>query len=241
MRAVEEAVVQLKVRFQDLDDPYLPLFLVLPALFLTILVAALIPVIVTLPFRAGESLPAGAFLLFPRIGSADPLVVLAAMLAGILLGGVALRVAVGRSVPVWARGLLRGWGRETAAETPRDRAKREILIRLRRAAATLVLIQPLLAVAFAFTILVQFPHARERVLIDEAGLHMRGPFPPLDRDVAWSQVSSSTLLTGAHGGYGVSIRLQDGTDVTTEGNYFYGLSEYELHQFAQRQIDRLKR
>ncbi len=227
LRALDDAVAQLKYRFREEDDQFLPLFLALPAVLFALLLAVALPVFSVFPFRAGQTLTASIFLLYPRIGPLDPRVVVAAVLGGIASGTFAFQLAVGSSAGLRARGVLRGWPRESSA----------LAALARRAAAALILGNLRIALAFLVALGVLLPFARERVLVDETGVHVRAALPMLDRDVPWSAVESATLLdsTGV-GDYGATLRLDDGTFVTTRDRLFYGLSEYELYQFAQRHL-----
>ena len=84
-----------------------------------------------------------------------------------------------------------------------------------------------------------FPSGRERKVVDGGGVHVRAGLPFFDHDIPWSAMTSATLIQEATS-YAVTLSTKDGVVVDSRGTDFFGLSEYELAQFAQRHGAELK-
>lgn len=226
LRSLDDAIAELKRTFRERDDPLMPLYVILPTLGFALMLAATLPVSVTALFRGAQRVPADTFVVYPRVGPLDPLVVVTALLGGLVLGPLAFRMVGRAALAQWARGVLRGW---------RSAATRMGLVRW--AVAIAVQRQLLLAAAFLVALAVLVPTGRTGTIIDAGGISFHAPLPFFDRQVPWTSVRSVDLLSSARG-YDAALTVDDGTVVTTRGQVFFGLSEYELYRFAQLQRGR---
>jgi hypothetical protein len=163
------------------------------------------------------------FVLFPRVSSFDPRVVVAAFTGAACAAGFGMRIAAGKGLRLWARGTIAGW-----------RTAPQALFGIpRRISATLIERPDLMGVVFIVAFVLLFPAGRERRVVDDAGVHLRAAVPFFDKDIPWSDVTSVVLRPRGES-YAVVLTTKDGIIVDSRDSLFYGLSEYELAQFAQR-------
>lgn len=228
LRVLDEMRTHLLVRFREHDDEVLPLVFGIAALSVTVLLVVLLPLLVPAPFRAGQRVPEGAYLLYPPVPSLDPRTVTAAVLGGALAAVAVLRMAMGPGTAHWARGVLRRWHAERS----------RLLGAVRRVVASAALRARPIAFGFVLALALLIPAGRDRVLIDASGIHVRGSLPAFDRDYPWAVVTAVREIPVSPRerteGRAVEFRLSDGSVVTTRGHDFYGDSEFDLLRFAQR-------
>src|SRR2546428_808007 len=97
----------LENHFHDEDDPIIPAIVALVFLLSGAAVAALLPEALVLSTRSAVA--PDQFLVDSRLASIDPRILVAAFsLAAMLAAGV-VRIAMGQTGGIWARGTLRGW------------------------------------------------------------------------------------------------------------------------------------
>ena len=228
-RALADGKADTKYRFRERDDSSIPLLVMLITGLAGVLLAVLVPTVVTIPFRGGTTIGADTFLVYPRLSSLDPRSLVAAITGGMILSRLAMRAAAGRDLMLWARGTAAGWNRA-----------QKLRGRLAKIAASRMLLHTReYAIALAVALILFLPTARERVLVDGDGVHVRAALPFFDRDVPWSNVAKPALIEQGGGSYDVVLTTTDawivgGTILDTRGALFYGLSPYELAQFSER-------
>ena len=228
VRALADGKADTKYRFRERDDASISLLIILIFVLAAPLLAVVFPLVIVLPFRGGLSVGSDTFLIYSRLSALDPRALVAAIAAAMILSRGAMRAAAGPDLMLWARGTAAGWNR---AKKLRTRLGRII-------AAHMLLHLREYVIALAVALILLLPTARERVLVDGDGVHIRGSLPFFDRDVPWSNIDAPNLLPRGGGLYDVVLSTKGGgigsTLVDTTGTVFYGLSPYELAQFAKR-------
>ncbi len=227
LRRLSDTTVDLRDRFRQSDDPMLPLFIAIPAVATALVLAIVLPVLASLPFRAGPAAPLGTFVIYPRISPLDPRVVLAGVLAGVALGALAIRLALRDGALTWARGVARGWPGDVRLLGP--------LRWLSGAATRHARWLAIAAVVVAATIV---PSGRERTFVTERGIDVRAALPFFDRHYDWASVDSvvSPLEPTRPGPRATIITLRDGKIISTADADFVGLSDYALYQFVDQHL-----
>jgi hypothetical protein len=229
VRQLSDAKADVKYRFRESDDQTVPPLILVITGLATLLLAVVVPLLVAAPFRAPAGIGADTFLIYPRLASVDPRALVAAIGGAALLCRGAMRLAAGPDLMVWARGAAAGW----------NSGPRFIVRAMRIVAARIVLHTPLYAIALCVALVLFLPTARERVLVDGDGVHIRAGLPFFDRDVPWANVDQPELIDHGGGVYDIVLRTVGGgigsTIVDTRGMLFYGLSPYALGQFAERE------
>src|SRR5438128_601244 len=215
----------LENHFHDEDDPIIPAIVALVFVLSGAAVAALLPEAIVLSTRSAVA--PDQFLVDSRLASIDPRILVAAFsLAAMLAAGV-VRIAMGQTGGIWARGTLRGWHPDRFGRTGH----------LARAGLARIVLSPAVAAGLLLAaFLLSLPSAREETIIDKFGIRLNKELPLFDETRGWSEVTDiSTVPAPAnqhHEGFAVVFRFENKSTVTTLGHDLRGGTDKQLQRRA---------
>lgn len=219
---LENGLERIRGQFADQDDPIVPTAAATLWIFLGLMSLIIVPEAVNL---ATDFRPAlGAFAIQPRYEAFDPRTIVAAFSVSALLTRLVLRAALGEQADIWARGTLRGW--HTAGSHRMRLATRQL---------ARVLLGTTPAAALVLVCVAAFlPTAASTLMIDAAGIREVAPLPLVGIDRGWNNVIDviKTPSLERLQKFGVTIRFEDGREVTTVGHDLAGGNDGQLFERA---------
>jgi len=215
----------LENHFHDEDDPIIPAIVALVFLLSGAAVAALLPEALVLSTRSAVA--PDQFLVDSRLASIDPRILVAAFsLAAMLAAGV-VRIAMGQTGGIWARGTLRGWHPDRFGRTGH----------LARAGLARIVLSPAVAAGLLLAaFLLSLPSAREETIIDQFGIRLNKELPFFDETRGWSEVTDISTVPAPVNqhpeGFAVVFRFENKSTVTTLGHDLRGGTDKQLQRRA---------
>ena len=203
----QNALDRLRGVFHDQDDAVLPAAAV--GLWVAVGLMSMFLVPVSLNGASRGAVPSGVFAISDPLGALDPRSIIAGFALAALVATAVLRLALGPSAAVWARGAARGWARQ--ASGPAVRFGLRQMGRMLQAPSSA-------AVIFLLAVLAFWPNIAATVLVDQTRVRNEVLLPFISIDEPWQRVADITK--GPDGG--VSIHFADGRMATTEGHELGG-------------------
>ena len=203
----QNALDHLRSTFNDQDDAVLPAAAI--GLWLAVGLMSMFLVPVSLNGASRGAVPSGVFAISDPLGALDPRSVIAGFALAALVATAVLRLALGPSAAVWARGAARGWARQ--ASGPAARFALRQMGRMLQAPSSA-------AVIFLLAVLAFWPNIAATVLVDQNRVRNEVLLPFISLDEPWQRVADITKEADG----GVSIHFADGRMATTEGHELGG-------------------
>src|SRR2546428_716683 len=215
----------LENHFHDEDDPIIPAIVALVFLLSGAAVAALLPEALVLSTRSAVA--PDQFLVDSRLASIDPRILVAAFsLAAMLAAGV-VRIAIGQTGGIWARGTLRRRHPDRFGRTGH----------LARAGLARIVLSPAVAAGLpppAF--LPSLPSAREETIIHPLRTRPDKELAVLAPTPRWSEVTDISTVPAPVNqhpeGFAVVFRFENKSTVTTLGHDLRGGTDKQLQRRA---------
>ena len=222
---LQNATDSLRDRFSDEDDPIIPAIVALVFVLAGSAVAALLPQVIV--FTTRSSVAPGQFLISSRLSSLDPRMLVAGFAAGAMLAALVIRLAMGQTGQLWARGTLRRWDVERFGAIGRL---------ARRGLAHIVLGPSIAAGLLLVAFLLSLPSARDETIIDESGFRITKELPFFDETRFWRDVTDITTVPAPVSrhteGFAVIINFANNSPVTTVDRDLRGGTDKQLQQKA---------
>lgn len=203
----QNALDRLRGNFNDQDDNVLPAAAV--GLWVAVGMMSMFLVPVSLNGASARAVPSGVFAISDPLGAFDPRSIIAGFALAALVATLVLRIALGPSAAVWARGAARGWARQASA-APIRFALRQMGRMLGAPSSA--------AAIFLLALLAFWPNIAATVRVDQAGVRNELLLPFISVDEPWRRVADITREPDG----GVSIRFADGRLATTVGRELGG-------------------
>ncbi len=206
----------LKMDFDHEDDAVLPAAATGLWLAIGLLATTLIPVAINV--ANVRAVPAGVFAISDRMGPLDPRSIIAGFALSALVATVVLRLAMGGTWTLWARGAARGWARRDSGRLVRLGVRQ--LGRMFLAASSSAVIVLLALLSF-------WPNIAATVFVGPSGVRNEVLLPFISLDEPWRSAVDITRAPA-----GVTIRFADGRAATTIGHELGGGTEGQLVELS---------
>ena len=212
--AHKNALDRLHGAFDEQDDAVLPAAAAVLWLAVGLIMTLVVPVAVNV--AAARAVPAGAFAIADPVGALDPRSAVAGFALSAMIATLVLRLALGPSSTVWARGAARGWGKAASGRLARLGVRQMGRILLGTSSAAVMALLALLSF---------WPNLAATVLVDQAGVRNEVLLPFISLEEPWRSALEITRAPE-----GVTITFADGRRATTTGHVLQGGT---LNQFFE--------
>ncbi|HKW79259.1 MAG TPA: hypothetical protein VJQ09_09150, partial [Candidatus Limnocylindria bacterium] len=214
----QNGIDHLKGEFHYQDDEVMPL--AAAGLWVAIGLMSIFLVPIAVNAATVRTVPAGAFAIWDPLGPFDPRSIIAGFALAAMAAVLVLRLALGKSSMVWARGAARGWAR------PDSRPLARLVARVM---GRLTVETPTAAIVVLLSLLAFWPNTAATVIVDPTGVRNEVLLPIVSLEEKWRSTTSITKE-----GQGVTIRFIDGRIVGTQGHELGGGTQNQFFDLTNQ-------